>query len=588
MEERQARREGLRLMLGSMRGQSRWVAGGVLAAMAWTAAKVAVPSLAQGAIDQGITPGDMAEVTRWTLAILIVGVVQGIATGSRRFFAFRTSLRAEANLRQRLFAHLQLLHFAYHDRTQTGQLMSRGNSDVRQVQNFLTMIPITIANLLTIVSVVVVLLLTNVRLTVLALASLPLLNVAAARFSTRLHPAVLSLQERLAEVSEVVEETVAGVRVVKGFGTERLQRDRLAAAAERVRDDAMWAARLRANFVPLLDLLPMLGLVAILWFGGHEVLAGNLSVGALVKFSFYVLMLVWPLRMTGMLVAQVSRAMASAARIHEVLDTDPLIVDQREAGPLSDGPGEVRFEGVRFGYEHGAPVVHDLDLTLRGGEAVALVGATGCGKTTVARLIPRFYDVEAGCVRIDGADVREVRLADVRRAVGIVFEDTFLFTDTVRANIAFADPEASFDRIRRAAELAGAHSFIDEMPDGYDTVLGEQGLSLSGGQRQRVAIARAILADPRILVLDDATSSVDPTKEHEIRDALAEVMEGRTTVIIAHRSATIALADRVVLLDAGRVVAEGTHSELLETNARYREVLARAEEEASIGVGETP
>jgi ATP-binding cassette subfamily B protein len=335
---------------------------------------------------------------------------------------------------------------------------------------------------------------------------------------------------------------------------------------------------LRANFLPLIDLLPTIGLVGILWYGGHQVIDGHLTIGDIVAANIYVLMLIWPLRMVGMLLGQLSRAAASAGRIDAVLATDPAIVEPPHASALPAGPGAVHFEGVTFGY--GARRVLDgLELDVPGGQAVALVGATASGKSTVARLIPRFYDVNDGRITIDGHDVRATRLADVRAAVGIVFEDTFLFSESVRANIAFANPEAPMESVIRAATLAGADEFIRGLPDGYETIVGEHGYSLSGGQRQRIAIARAVLADPRILILDDATSSVDPTKEHEIRGALREVMHGRTTIIIAHRPATIALADRVVLLDQGRVVADGTHDDLLATNARYREVLARAETE---------
>jgi ATP-binding cassette subfamily B protein len=349
----------------------------------------------------------------------------------------------------------------------------------------------------------------------------------------------------------------------------------------------MAAARLRAGFIPLVDLLPTLSLVAILWYGGHQVLNGQLELGYLVAFNSYVLMLIWPMRMLGMLLAQASRSSAAAGRVHEVLATEPAIVDRSGARRLPEGPGEIRFEDVRFAYGAGAGplVLTDLDLVIRGGEAVALVGATGSGKTTVARLVPRFYDVDRGRVLLDGVDVRAVELVNLRRSVGIVFEDTFLFSESVRSNIAFADPEASPEAVERAARLAGATEFIDDLPGGYDTVIGEHGFSLSGGQRQRIAIARAVLADPRVLILDDATSSVDPTKEHEIRGALREVMEGRTTLIIAHRPATIALADRVVLLSDGVVVAEGTHEELLGRSDRYREVLAQAERES--GAAET-
>jgi len=309
----------------------------------------------------------------------------------------------------------------------------------------------------------------------------------------------------------------------------------------------------------VLDFFPAVGLVAVLWYGGHQVLSHHLTVGGLVEFTAYVVMLIVPLRMTGMLVAQAQRAVVSAQRVDEILSTEPTIVDPAHPRRLPPGGGEVRFEHVTFSYVPGStPVLDGLDLTIRPGEAVALVGATASGKTTVARLIPRFYDVDGGRILIDGVDVRDLVLTELRGAVGLVFEDTFLFSDTIAANIAFARPDAPFERIREAARLAGADGFIGELPEGYETQIGERGFSLSGGQRQRIAIARAFLADPRVLILDDATSSVDPTKEHEIRDALA---------------------DRVLLLDQGRIEAEGTHEELLANSERYREVLARAAEE---------
>ncbi|MDQ1520936.1 MAG: ATP-binding cassette, subfamily bacterial [Actinomycetota bacterium] len=569
-------------MRGAIRLYRGWVVVGIVAGLAWTVARVSVPFLTGKAIDNGIVPNDGSAALRWTAVILAAGVVQAIATGVRRYAAFRLALRVETDLRMRLAAHLQYLHFAFHDQAQTGQLMARANSDIQQIQQVVLLIPLTIASTLSMIAVVAILVARSPGLALFGLAALPLLNVAATRFTRRMYPVGLSLQQELAELSGVVEESVTGIRVVKGFGAERLQQSRLANEAESVFDRSIAAARLRAGFIPLIDLLPTLGLVGILWYGGHQVLSGHLTIGEIVAANFYVLMLIWPLRMVGMLLGQLSRSAAAGGRVHEVLATDPEIVDRHGARPLPDGPGEVRFEGVRFRYGSTArPVLDGLDLVVRGGEAVAVVGATASGKSTIARLIPRFYDVDEGRVCIDGVDVRDARLHDVRRAVGLVFEDTFLFSDTVRNNIAFADPEALPEAVVHAATLSGADEFLRHLPDGYDTVVGEHGYSLSGGQRQRVAIARAVIAAPRVLILDDATSSVDPTKEHEIRDALREVMTGRTTIIIAHRPATIALADRVVLLDEGRVVAEGTHEELLETNARYREVLARAEAETA-------
>ncbi len=577
--DKESRRAGWRLMGETMRPQKWWVLTGVLAGLAWTGARVTIPLLAAAAIDQGILKNDESTVVRFAVVIVAIGVVQALGTGLRRYSAFRIALRVETNLRDRLFAHLQRLHFAFHDEAQTGQLMARANSDMQQINVVVVLLPLTAASLLTMAAVMTIILIKSPGLALLVLVTLPFLNVAATRFTRRIQPVTLQLQEELADLSGVVEESVAGVRVVKGFGAEQLQATRLRREADSVLERSLDAARLRAGFIPLVDLLPTLSLVAILWYGGHQVISGHLELGYVVAFNSYVLMLIWPMRMLGMLLAQASRSSAAAGRVHEVLATEPAVVDVTGARPLSDGPGEIRFEGVRFGYGGvtGPPVLDGLDLTVRGGEAVALVGPTGEGKTTVARLVPRFYDVDAGRVLLDGVDVRALKVRDLRQAVGIVFEDTFLFSDTVRENIAFADPEASMDMVERAAELAGADGFVDDLPDGYDTVIGEHGFSLSGGQRQRLAIARAVLADPRVLILDDATSSVDPTKEHEIRAALREVMAERTTLIIAHRPATIALADRVVLLADGQVLAEGTHEELLETSERYRDVLAQAE-----------
>jgi ATP-binding cassette subfamily B protein len=576
-QEKELRQRGWRLMRSAIAPQRSWVIGGVIAGLVWTGAKIAIPLLAAAAIDQGILPGDSTAIIVFSLLIVVAGVVQAVGTGARRYAAFRLSYRAETDLRQRLFAHLQRLHFAFHDQAQTGQLMARANSDIQQVNQVVVLLPLTAASTFILVGVAVVMLLQNVVLALLALGALPLLNIAATRFSKKVAPVSLELQQELGDLSGVVEESVAGVRVVKGFGAEKLQEDRLEVEADAVLDRALTAAKLRSNFMPLVDFLPAVALVIILWYGGHLVLDGELQIGDLVAFNSFILMLIWPLRMGGMLVAQAARASAAAGRIDEILATENAVADPPHPVSLPErGTGALSFEGVRFSY--GGPTVLDgLDLHVPGGQAIAVVGATGSGKTTIARLLPRFYDVDEGSVKIDGIDVRDVKVRELRRSIGIVFEDTFLFSESVRSNIAFADPEAKLDAVRRAAELSGAAEFVEALPEGYETVIGEHGFSLSGGQRQRIAIARAVLADPRVLILDDATSSVDPTKEHEIRSALREVMRGRTTLIIAHRAATIALADRVVLLDGGRIVAEGLHDELLASNARYREVLFQAE-----------
>ncbi len=537
-----------------------------------------VPTLTGAAIDRDIENGwHPTNLLLYAGAILVLGALSSTCSGFRRYLAFKVSYAVETDLRQAMFGRLQELDFQYHDRAQTGQLMARSATDLQQINQFCTMIPITIANVVTVILVSVFLLAIDWQLGLMALFCLPFVNIAARRFSVRLHPVAMSLQQELSTVSTVVEETVTGIRAVKGFGAEVGQHRMLAERADRVFDRIVHLARIRGRFQPMLDVIPSLSMVGVLAYGGILVIDHRIQVGQLVEFNLFITMLINPLRSIGQIIAQAQRAVASSERVSQILDATPMVTDRHDANGLAPGPGEVRFDHVRFAYGTGdTPILDDLDLTVRAGESVAIVGSTGSGKTTIARLIPRFYDVDGGKVTLDGQDVRDLKLFDLRKAVAVVFEDTFLFTDTVAANIAFAEPGASLDRVKRAADLAGAGGFISELPEGYATMLGERGFSMSGGQRQRIALARAILADPRVLILDDATSSVDASKEHEIRDALTQVMDNRTTIVIAHRPATIALAQRVVLLDEGRIVATGTHDELSATNPRYQEVLAQA------------
>ena len=568
-----------KLLSTTLKAQRKNLIIGSAIGLLWMVGKVSVPLLVRYSIDRGIDQGDMLWL--WVMLIAIAGLCVGTFTALRRFFAFREARWTETRLRERLFNHILSLHVGYHDRAQTGQLMSRSSSDLQQIQSFVVMIPITLSNFSMIIAVSVILFLTDWKLALIALAPLPFVNIAGRRFSQSIHGAVLQVQMEQAELATVVEETVGGVRVVKGFGAEEVQSTRLRKEADDIQGASIRAAQIRAKFLPAIELLPQLGLIAVLGVGGMQVINGDLTVGQLVQFNFYVALLVSPLRMLGMTIAWAQRAGAALERVNEVLDTAPMISDPERPLPLppAERAGAVQFRGVRFGYDPAAPVLDGFDLDLAPGESVALVGATGSGKSTVARLLVRFYDVDEGRVRIDGVNVRDLALRDVRRAVGIVFEDTLLFHDTVAANIAFAEPDADQESIERAARLAGAHDFIMGLPEAYDTLLGERGFSLSGGQRQRIAIARAILADPRVLVLDDATSAVDPSKEHEIRSAMSTVMDGRTTIVIAHRPGTIALADTVVLLDEGRVVASGPHQELLDREPRYRDVLAAMQED---------
>lgn len=552
-------------------------------ALGWTAARVSVPWLVQLGIDRSIQGDD--PLWRWAIFVALAGAISGILLGLRRYVAFRNAREVEARMRDRMFAHIQRLHSAYHDRVATGELMSRVNTDLNQFQNVVTMVPITTGNALIVLSAATIMFILQPTLALLAVIGLPLVNILGRRFSQQLHKPLVAVQQQSAEVAGVVEETLSGMRVVKGFGFESTQDAKLAAAADELYVQSIKTSAVRARFLPAIELVPNLGLVAVLAYGGNLAINGELTVGELVGFNLYVVMLIQPLRMLGMVVAQAQRAIAAGERIDEVLATAPAIIDPSHPKRLpkrTRDTGAVEFHNVSFHYDLGGendplPVLEQLNLRIEAGESVAIVGATGCGKSTIARLLPRFYDVTGGSVTLDGIDVRELRRHELRRAVSLVFEETFLFSGSVYDNIAFADPASPQADVHRAAHLAGAIDFIEQLDKGFDTPLGERGYSLSGGQRQRIAIARAILADPRVLILDDATSAVDPSKEHEIRDAMAEVMDGRTTIVIAHRPATIALADRVVLLDEGRIVAQGPHEDLLAASERYRQVLASSE-----------
>ena len=573
----------LRLALGQQRGG---LAIGVVVGLFWAVGKVSVPQLTKMGIDRGIEGS--GNLVFWAGLVVAAGVIAGLFTAMRRWYAFRESRWIETRLREQIFSHLLKLHVGYHDKMQTGQLMSRASSDLQQLQAFVVMIPITLSNFAMLIAVVALLIASQPMLALFALAPLPIVNVMASRFSRQIHPAVLAVQQEQAQLATVVEESVSGVRVIKGFGAEQVQARKLKTEADDIWNVSLVAAKIRSKFLPALDLLPSIGLIAVLGIGGHRVINGQMTVGDLVKFNAYITMLIWPLRNLAMTVALAQRASVALVRVDEVLSTPSLVIDPLSPtslpAPMADRPvGEVIFDDTVFAYEGASPIINHFSVTIQPGQAIALVGATGSGKSTVVRLLTRFHDVQQGSIRLDGIDVRQLTLSDLRTAVGIVFEETFLFHDSVADNIAFSRPDATPEVIERAARLAGAHDFIMELPDGYQTILGERGYSLSGGQRQRIAIARAIVSDPRVLVLDDATSAVDPSKEHEIREAMATVMKGRTTIVIAHRPGTIALADTVILLDEGRAVAVGTHEGLLANNERYRQVLAAWEVRESDG-----
>jgi ABC-type multidrug transport system fused ATPase/permease subunit len=563
-------------LLGFLRPYTRGAVISLVLAGLAMAATVAIPWLTGMAVD-AIDSGDRDRLT--TLVVVIAGVTLlrlGLSV-ARRLIAGRVSLGVEYDLRNLVYAHLQSLELGFFATTQTGQLMSRATVDLQSVRFFLGYGLVFIAqSALTIVLAAIAMLALQPALGALALAPVPFVVLVAARYGRRSRPSLQEVQQRIAELTADVEENVSGVRVVKAFAAEPRQLERFRESVARVFDQSMHATRLRAFYNPFIGFLPNLGLAVILLAGGRQVVNGSLTLGDFTAFYAYLLMLIAPMRQLGIALGLAQRATASGARLFELLDREPRLVAPADARPLPAGGGRVELRDVTFAYENAAaPSLRDVSLVVEAGSTVALVGATGSGKSTLVRLIGRLHDPSSGSVLVDGADVRELDLRELRRAIAVVDDDPFLFSATVHENIAYGRPDATREEVETAAERAQAAGFIAALPDGYDTRVGERGLTLSGGQRQRLAIARALLADPRILILDDATSSVDATTEQAIKQALREVMAGRTTFVIAHRLSTIALADEIVVLERGEVLAEGTHDELLTESSLYAEIAAK-------------
>jgi ATP-binding cassette subfamily B protein len=561
-------------LLGFLRPYRLGLIASIVLAVGSQAAQIALVWVTgRDAIDGSLLRHDTHRLEWTVVAIIGLGVLRAVLMGARRLLSGQIALDVEMDMRSGLYAHLVRLSFGFYDRHQTGQLMSRASVDLQGVRFFLGYgLIFFFQNALTVASVTVVLFFFEWRLALIVLAVTPLLVVLAYRYSHVSHPTLRDVQQRLADVATVAEENIVGVHVVKAFAQEPAEQRKFVHRSERVFDQTVRANRQRATYVPLISFVPMLAQAAVLLLGARMVAHHTLSVGSFVAFNLYLGMLVLPLRALGMWVGQAQRATAAGERIFEVIDEPEEIADRPDARPLPDGGGALRFEHMTFGYDPDRPVLHEIDLEIAPGRTVALIGHTGSGKTTLTSLVPRFYDATWGRVLVDGVDVRDVQLGSLRRAIGVISQDPFLFSATVRENIAFGRGDLSDEEVRRAAEAAQAHEFIERLPKGYDTVIGERGITLSGGQRQRIAIARALAVDPRILVLDDATASVDATTEARIRAGLRSAMEGRTTLIIAHRLSTIALADEIVVLDDGRIAARGTHDELLETSAVYREI----------------
>ena len=534
---------------------------------------VLVATFLTGSVAAALVDGDRGKLPWLVAAILGLGVVRALMMAGRRLIAGRQALAVEMDMRKDIYAKLVRLSFGFYDRHQTGQLMSRATVDLQGVRFFLGYgLIFFFQHMFTVLGVGIVVFLISWKLALIALAISPAIIVVAYRYSHVSHPLLRDVQQKMADVATVAEENIVGVHVVKSFAQEESEQEKFERRSQEVFELSVKANRQRAFYIPMLSFLPMLGQAAALLVGGHMVVDGSLSIASFVRFNLYLAMLVMPLRALGMWIGQAQRATASGERIFQVIDEPEEIRDAPGAHDLLAGPGRIVFENVTFGYDPERPVLEDVDLELEPGRVVALIGHTGSGKTTLAALVPRFYDVQSGSVSVDGSDVRSVTLASLRREIGVIAQDPFLFSATVRENIAFGRPDATAEDVERAARLAQAHEFIAALPDGYDTVIGERGITLSGGQRQRVAIARALLIDPRLLILDDATASVDATTESKIRDGLREAMRGRTTIIIAHRLSTIALADEIVVLEDGRIVARGRHDDLAETNDVYREI----------------
>ena len=560
--------------LGYLRHYWLLATGAFLGLLISTAARLVIPRLTQTIIDDGIGAGRL-NVAVWA-AVGMVGMAIAGALFSflQGVLSARTAQGVAYDLRNQLYAKIQSLSFSYHDRAHTGQLLTRATSDVEMVHQFVGMGFIQfLSAILMMTGSIALLFATDWQLALITLVLVPLTFGLFAFFAGRARPLFMRIQQRLADLNTVLQENLVGVRVVKAFAREDYEARRYALANRRLFELNLTVGRLTATAIPLVFLIANLALLAVYWIGGYQAIAGRLSVGRIVAFANYIMMAFFPMMMLGMIMAMISQAGASAERVFEILDAQSEVVEKPDAIELPPIQGRVAFEHVSFRYFGGGePVLKDVSFVAEPGQTVALLGATGSGKSTIINLIPRFYDVTEGRVTIDGYDVRDVTLDSLRRQIGIVLQETTLFSGTIRDNIAFGRLDAPVSEIIAAAKAAEAHDFIMSFPQGYDTPVGERGVTLSGGQKQRIAIARALLLDPRILILDDATSSVDYETEYRIQQALERLMEGRTSFVIAQRIATVLNADQILVLERGEIVARGTHEELLDESPVYAEI----------------
>ncbi|HZR94922.1 MAG TPA: ABC transporter ATP-binding protein [Gaiellaceae bacterium] len=561
-------------LLGFLRPYRLGLTVSVVLAVGSQAAQIALVWVTgHNVIDRALLQRDTHRLWIAVVAIVALGLVRALFMAGRRLISGKQALDVEMDMRSAVYSRLVRLSFGFYDRHQTGQLMSRASVDLQGVRFFLGYgLIFFFQNVLTVVSVAAVLFFFEWRLALIVLASTPVLVALAYRYSHVSHPTLRDVQQKLADVATVAEENIVGVHVVKAFAQEPAEEEKFRERSDAVFLQTVKANRQRATYVPLISFVPLLVQAAVLLVGARMVTHGSLTPGGFVAFNLYLGMLVMPLRALGMWIGQSQRATAAGERIFEIIDEPEEIADRPGAIELPPGAGAIRFEHVRFSYLDDRPVLRDVDLDIAPGTTVALIGHTGSGKTTLTSLVPRFYDVDGGRVLVDGVDVRDLKLHSLRSEIGVIAQDPFLFSATVRENIAFGRGDLDDAAVEAAARSAQAHEFIERLPKGYDTVIGERGITLSGGQRQRIAIARALAIDPRVLILDDATASVDATTEAKIRAGLRAATRDRTTLIIAHRLSTIALADEIVVLDDGRVAARGTHEELKRSSPIYREI----------------
>ena len=538
-----------------------------------TVAAMFVPWLLGSAIDEALASGVRSQLLVLAGIIIAVSLLRGVFSYGQTYLAEVVSQKAAYDLRNDFFEKLQNLSFGFHDRQQTGNLMSRATADVEAVRRFLSMGLIRGASLVMMLGAVSALLMvTNWRLGLVALLFIPPVVWRAIYMSKRLRATWTQVQEQTGHMTTVLQENLAGMRVVKAFGARAHEEAKFEEKAVEVADHTYVATRMFASQGSLMAFIFTLATGAILWFGGNEVVAGRLTPGELASFIFYMGLLAMPVRMMGWMVNTFSRAIAAGERIYEVLDARSPVEEKPDARPLPAVRGEVRFENVSLSYDAKTPAVRNIDFEVQPGQMVAVLGAPGSGKSTIVHMVPRFYDASEGRITIDGADVRDATLASLRSNVGIVLQDVFAFAASIKDNIAYGTENASFEDVQRAAEVAQLQDFIESQPRGYDSWVGERGVTLSGGQRQRLAIARTVLLDPPILILDDSTSSVDMGTEYLIQQALAEVVKGRTTFVIAHRLSTVRRADLILVLEDGEIVERGTHQELLDLNGYYRRI----------------